>query len=110
MPEIDTGLIKEIVDNLARAMSQRQVAPDVKELQRTVTDLQLRLDRLESAMHLQNSSLTGPQLGHPSQEKFEIAEAIADSLFASAEKERACTFEPNGKPCDHCSMCNSRGF
>jgi hypothetical protein len=23
--------------------------------------------------------------------------------------EKACQFEP-GRPCDHCSMCNSRGF
>ena len=37
------------------------------------------------------------------------AEAIVDSLFDHHSKEKACTFEPS-KPCDHCSMCSSRGF
>ena len=45
---------------------------------------------------------------HSSLDKFSVAEAIADSIFASM-KEKACQFEPD-KPCDHCSMCNSRGF
>ena len=26
------------------------------------------------------------------------------------EKEKTCTIEPGGKPCDHCAMCSSRGF
>ena len=47
---------------------------------------------------------------HPSIDKFTIAEAIADRIFSGVESEKACAFEPNGKPCDHCSMCNSRGF
>jgi len=61
-----------------------------------------RLERLEG----QRSE---PTAHHPSSHKFAIAEAIVDGLFA-AEKDKACTFEPNGKPCDHCSMCSSRGF
>lgn len=65
--------------------------------------INLRLDRLEYA-------LANPQLQHPSLEKFSIAEAIVDQIFAGVNKEKACTFEPNGKPCDHCSMCSSRGF
>jgi len=32
------------------------------------------------------------------------------AIFAGVHKEKACTFEPNGKPCDHCAMCSSRGF
>ena len=44
---------------------------------------------------------------HPSVDKFQIGEAIADGIFGT--KEKACTFEPS-KPCDHCLMCNSRGF
>lgn len=68
-----------------------------------------RLDRLEFASANPQSAILNPQLTHPSLEKFSIAEAIADQIFAGANKEKACTFEP-GKPCDHCSMCNSRGF
>jgi hypothetical protein len=26
------------------------------------------------------------------------------------ETEKKCSVEPGGKPCDHCSMCSSRGF
>jgi hypothetical protein len=64
-----------------------------------------RLDKLESAQPM--SAAVKPL--HPSLDKLSIAEAIADSIFGSEFKERACQFEP-GKPCDHCSMCNSRGF
>jgi hypothetical protein len=47
---------------------------------------------------------------HPSQERFAIAEAVAEQIFEGIEKEKTCTFEPNGRPCDHCSMCSARGF
>jgi hypothetical protein len=47
---------------------------------------------------------------HPSQERFNVNEAIVDELVEFFEKEKACSFEPNGKPCDHCSMCSGRGF
>ncbi|MFM9903697.1 MAG: hypothetical protein ACKVQJ_03890 [Pyrinomonadaceae bacterium] len=64
-----------------------------------------RLDKLENAgVALRESVLT-----HPSLDKLNIAEAIAVSIFGAEFKEKACQFEP-GKPCDHCSMCNSRGF
>ena len=65
-----------------------------------------RLDKLESE---RNAVLSVAPL-HPSQNKFDIAEAIADAVFDGIHKAKACTFEPNGKPCDHCSMCSSRGF
>lgn len=69
-----------------------------------------RLDKLETAISNPKSEISNPQSFHPSQERFEIAEAIADAMFDGVHKEKACTFEPNGKPCDHCSMCSSRGF
>ncbi|MBK9214419.1 MAG: hypothetical protein IPM59_02270 [Chloracidobacterium sp.] len=64
-----------------------------------------RLDKLESG----RTAVAPEPIGHPSLDKFSVAEAIADSIFAHYKKEKACQFEP-GKPCDHCSMCNSRGF
>ena len=67
-----------------------------------------RLDKLESASNPQ--SIRNPQSVHPSQEKFAVLEAVADRIIEGLKNEKACTFEPNGKPCDHCSMCNSRGF
>ncbi len=65
-----------------------------------------RLDKLEQGPA--TAALISP--AHPSLDKFVIAEAIVDSLFAQDTKEKACSLEPSGKPCDHCSMCNSRGF
>ncbi len=63
-----------------------------------------RLDKLEGV-----SVSKPPPIDHPSLDKFSVAEAIADSIFSHYKKEKACQFEPD-KPCDHCSMCNSRGF
>ncbi len=46
---------------------------------------------------------------HPSQEKFGVEEATVSELVDFFEKEKMCSLEA-GKPCDHCDMCNSRGF
>lgn len=73
-----------------------------------------RLDKIEngrSTSEISNlrSEISNPQIPHPSLDKLNVAEAIADSIFSHYQKEKACQFEPD-KPCDHCSMCNSRGF
>lgn len=73
-----------------------------------------RLDKIEQNAALSQisnltSDVSNPQIPHPSLDKLNIAEAIADSIFSHYNKEKACQFEPD-KPCDHCSMCNSRGF
>lgn len=47
---------------------------------------------------------------HPSNERFGIAEAAVSELVDFFEKEKTCTMEPGNKPCDHCAMCNTRGF
>jgi hypothetical protein len=47
---------------------------------------------------------------HPSQERFGIEEATVAELVEFFENEKKCSVEPGGKPCDHCSMCSSRGF
>lgn len=49
-------------------------------------------------------------LSHPSLEKFGIEEAVVSELVDYFEKEKTCSVEPGGKPCDHCAMCSSRGF
>ena len=49
-------------------------------------------------------------LAHPSQEKFGVEEAVVSELVDHFEKEKTCSVEPGGKPCDHCAMCSSRGF
>lgn len=47
---------------------------------------------------------------HPSEEKFGVEEATVAELVDFFEKEKTCSVEPGGKPCDHCAMCSSRGF
>jgi hypothetical protein len=47
---------------------------------------------------------------HPSQERFAVEEATVSELVEFFESEKKCSVEPGGKPCDHCSMCSSRGF
>lgn len=78
---------------------------DLAALFAAVEKITHRLDKLE------NTGVGNPKplTSHPSLDKLNIAEAIADSIFGAEFKEKACQFEP-GKPCDHCSMCNSRGF
>ena len=51
-----------------------------------------------------------PATSHPSQEQFEgIGEAVSE-LVEFFEREKTCTLEPGGKPCDHCGQCSARGF
>ncbi len=47
---------------------------------------------------------------HPSQERFGVEEAAVSELVDFFEGEKKCELEPGGKPCDHCAMCNTRGF
>jgi hypothetical protein len=49
-------------------------------------------------------------VAHPSQEKFGVEEATVSELVDFFEKEKTCSLEPGGKPCDHCALCSSRGF
>ena len=49
-------------------------------------------------------------VAHPSQEKFGVEEATVSELVDFFEKEKTCSVEPGGRPCDHCEMCSSRGF
>ncbi|MEO8648620.1 MAG: hypothetical protein ABI539_05595 [Acidobacteriota bacterium] len=46
---------------------------------------------------------------HPSSQRFTIADAVIDRA-SKGSNEKACAFEPNDRPCDHCSMCTARGF
>ena len=51
-----------------------------------------------------------PATPHPSQEQFEgLGEAVSE-LVEFFEREKSCTLEPGGKPCDHCGQCSARGF
>ena len=98
-----------LAQKIARILEAESANVDLASIQAGIDKINERLEKLESAQSVPHSALGIPHLTHPSQDKFGVAEAIADQIFAGIQKEKACTFEPN-KPCDHCSMCSSRGF
>lgn len=100
---------KEVAEKVEKIVRSKVGESEFTQILSALEKINHRLDRLESISGSKpdTSTLNSP---HPSQERFEIAEAIADAIFHGVAKEKACTFEPNGKPCDHCSMCSSRGF
>ncbi len=71
-----------------------------------------RLKNVEQTLSLQNpqSATRNLQSNHFSQDKFTALEELADQTINGFQNEKACPYEPAGKPCDHCAMCNSRGF
>lgn len=96
-----------LAEKIARILDAENDRPDMDSIQAALDKISLRLDKLEQA-----AVPKGPVSGieHPSQSRFAVIEAIADQIFGGEQKEKACTFEPNARPCDHCSMCSSRGF
>lgn len=56
------------------------------------------------------SGMYVPAAAHPSQERFGVEEAAVSELVDFFEGAKKCELEPGGKPCDHCAMCNTRGF
>ena len=100
---------KNLADKVAKLIESETRSSDVSALFASLEKINRRLDKLESSANSQ-SQIPNHKSDHPSLQKFSVAEAIADEIFAGLQKEKACTFEPNGRPCDHCSMCSSRGF
>ncbi|MEP7212428.1 MAG: hypothetical protein ABI791_05100 [Acidobacteriota bacterium] len=98
-----------LAQKIARILEAESASVDLASIQAGIDKISERLERLERDRTTPHSALATPHAKHPSQDKFEVAEAIADQIFAGMQKEKACTFEPT-KPCDHCSMCSSRGF
>ena len=102
---------ESLAKKIAELLDADRPTVDLSAIQQSIENLSSRLERLETVgAEIPHSALRIPQSIHPSLDKLAIAEAIADQIFGGEGKEKACTFEPNGKPCDHCSMCNSRGF
>ena len=101
---------RKLAERIAKILDAEPQQSDLASLFASIEKLNHRLEKLETSVGGPQSSIRNPQSKHPSLEKFDVAEAIADEIFVGIQKEKACTFEPNGKPCDHCAMCNSRGF
>jgi hypothetical protein len=107
---------KVIAERIARRMSGNSVAPqsgssdigsELAAMRASLSDLQDRLVQIEA-------KIGGPRVhspwAHPSEDRFGVEEATVSELVDFFQKEKACSLEPGGKPCDHCAMCSSRGF
>ncbi|MCY7374787.1 MAG: hypothetical protein LH472_02290, partial [Pyrinomonadaceae bacterium] len=70
------------------------------------------LDNIESQLTFQHPKpkIQNLESNHSTQEKFLNLEELAYEITGGFKDEKACPYEPTGKPCDHCAMCNSRGF
>jgi hypothetical protein len=107
MKQLDTH---KLAEKIAKLLDNESQPNDLAALFASIEKLNHRIGKLEKSLTESQSAAKVAQSVHPSQERFAIAEAVADEVFNNNKKEKACTFEPNGKPCDHCGMCNSRGF
>lgn len=81
-------------------------------LRESLTKINQRLDKIESQLTVPDSRFQIPNSKsiHPSLEKMRIIEEVVEELFSAQQEQKLCTFEPHNKPCDNCSLCNTRGF
>lgn len=98
-----------LAEQIVELLQKNQKESDDSFLRSSIEKINQRLDGIESQIKHTTPRIQSPTF-HPSQEKFAVAEAVGQEISEQIGKEKACIFEPNGKPCDHCSMCNSRGF
>jgi hypothetical protein len=98
-----------LAEKISKLIESESRSSEVATLFAAVERLERRLERLETTVPVTDKRGIEPPI-HPSRDRFTIAEAIADAVFDGVSNDKTCTFEPNGRSCDHCAMCSSRGF
>ncbi|MGI8788963.1 MAG: hypothetical protein ACR2HG_14570 [Pyrinomonadaceae bacterium] len=103
---------QNLAEKIARLLQTETQNADFNSLQSSLEKINQRLDNIESQIAIRNpqSALRTSHSNHSSQEKFTNLEELADEIIGNLQTEKACPYEPTGKPCDHCAMCSSRGF
>jgi hypothetical protein len=115
---------RELARRIASRLEANKAAPagiapsDVAGLRDLLAQVSRRLDQIESTIAPVGATApTGayspwapPAAAHASLEKFDVEEAAVAEMVDYFESAKKCDLEPGGKPCDHCSMCSSRGF
>jgi hypothetical protein len=109
---VENANAQKLAEQIAQLLENQNNTDDLKLLRASLEKINARLDKIESHISHQNpaSQIPNPKSFHPSQERFAGLEALADEIIANLQNEKACPYEPAGKPCDNCSMCSSRGF
>jgi hypothetical protein len=106
------GNTQNLAERIAQLLQENERQGD-DFLRASLEKINQRLDGIEAQLHQapnHESQVPSPKPIHFSQEKFKSLEEIADEIIANLEGEKPCPYEPTAKPCDHCAMCNSRGF
>ncbi len=106
---MENGNTQKLAEQIVQILMQNQNANDNDFLRSSLEKINQRLDKIESQNNPE-SQIPNPKSFHPSRDKFASLEELADEIIADLQNEKACPYEPTAKPCDHCSMCNSRGF
>ena len=129
----------DIAEPQRRVQLKPEVTSELAAVRAGLSDLQRKIAQLEAKVSSESADIQAPGLSlparpmsnltrsaplthspwlagvnasisHPSQEKFGVEEAVVSELVDYFEKEKTCSVEPGGKPCDHCAMCSTRGF
>lgn len=108
---MDNEKSQKLLEKIALLLQEEKGSDDSQLLRESLSKINSRLDKIELNLSTQNpqSPIPNHKSQHPSLEKMRIIEEIVEELFSNGQIEKACMFETN-KPCDNCSMCNSRGF
>lgn len=92
----------------ASAPKSSDISSELAAMRASLSELQNRLVQIEAKVGTQTPRVHSPW--HPSLDRFGVEEATVSELVDYFQNEKTCSMEPGGKPCDHCSMCSSRGF
>lgn len=106
------GNTQNLAEKIALLLQENQKGSDDSFLRESLEKINQRLDKIETQISEQNPKIKDQKskVNHFSQQKFKSLEELADEIIANLQNEKACPYEPTGKSCDHCSMCNSLGF
>ena len=116
-PEVSSQLaaVRAGINDLQRKLAQLEAAVGSSQSPRTAqppspSPTAIASHRSGQVTHSPWLAGINSAYSHPSEEKFGVEEATVSALVDFFEKEKLCSVEPGGKPCDHCAMCSSRGF
>ena len=103
---------QNLMEKIALLLKEEERKDDSTLLRESLEKINNRLDKIESQLSAPSpqSAIRNPQSIHPSLEKMRIIEEVVEELFSAQQGQKLCTFEPHNKPCDNCSLCNTRSF
>lgn len=109
---MENATTQNLAEKIALLLQENSKETETGFLYSSLEKINQRLDKIESQLTPQNpkSKIQDQKSFHPSQEKFLSLAELADEIIDKLQNEKACPYEPTAKPCDNCSMCNSRGF